>query len=65
MPVILVNDIGDADILMTLRPYYRKRQRVLVEAEQRRMPIYVLRANTINQIEQSLVEIFNLRSDTI
>jgi len=63
VPVILVNDIGDADILMTLRPYYRKRQRVLVEAEQRRMPIYVLRANTINQIEESLVEIFNLRSD--
>ena len=65
VPVILESDVGDADILMTLRPYYRKRQRVLVEAEQRRMPIYVLRANTINQIEQSLVEIFNLRSEPI
>jgi hypothetical protein len=63
VPVILVNEPGEAEIMMTLRPYYRKRQRTLVEAEQRRMPIYVLRANTINQIEQSLVEIFNLRSE--
>jgi predicted RNA-binding protein Jag len=34
-----------------------------LEAEQRGMPIYVLRANTNNQIEQLLADIFNLTID--
>jgi hypothetical protein len=60
VPALLVKEPGDADVLVTLRSYYRKRQRTLVDAENRNMPIYVLRANTINQMQQFLMDLFNL-----
>jgi stage III sporulation protein SpoIIIAA len=60
VPAIVVPDPGEADVLVTLRAYYRKRQRTIVEAENRGMPIYVLRANTINQMQQFLSDLFNL-----
>ncbi len=63
VPVVLVNEIGSADALVTLRSYYRKRQRIIVDAENRGMPIYVLRANTINQMQQFLGDLFNLSAD--
>jgi stage III sporulation protein SpoIIIAA len=55
----------EADVVMTLRTYYRSRQEPVVEAEARGIPIYVLRANTINQMEQSLAEMFNLPQDSV
>jgi stage III sporulation protein SpoIIIAA len=60
VPAIVVKDLVEADALVTLRAYYRGRQQTILEAEQRGMPIYVLRANTNNQIEQLLADIFNL-----
>ena len=60
VPAIVVREIGEADALITLRAYYRSREQTILEAEQRGMPIYVLRANTNNQIEQLLAELFNL-----
>ncbi|MHB1120874.1 MAG: R3H domain-containing nucleic acid-binding protein, partial [Bellilinea sp.] len=60
VPAVVVPNLEEADVLMTLRTYYRSRQHPIVEAEARSMPIYVLRANTINQMEQSLAELFNL-----
>lgn len=60
VPAIVVKDLAEADALVTLRAYYRGRQQTILEAEQRGMPIYVLRANTNNQIEQLLADIFNL-----
>ncbi len=63
-PVVVVNDIGEADILVTLRSYFRKRERTIVDAEQRDLPIYVLRANTVNQMQQLLSDVFNLSVDS-
>ena len=60
VPAIVVKDLTEADALVTLRAYYRGRQQTILEAEQRGLPIYVLRANTNNQIEQLLADIFNL-----
>lgn len=60
VPALIARDVSEADIVMTLRAYYRSRQQPITEAESRGIPIYVLRANTINQMEQSLAEIFNL-----
>ncbi len=64
LPVLVVRDLADAEVLITLRTYYRNRQQPIVEAEDRGMPIYVLRANTISQMEQSLAEMFNLSVET-
>ncbi|MEW5868069.1 MAG: R3H domain-containing nucleic acid-binding protein [Chloroflexota bacterium] len=63
VPALIVNEAGDADVLVTLRAYYRKRQRTIVEAEHRNVPIYVLRANTVNQMQQFLSDLFNLYAD--
>jgi stage III sporulation protein SpoIIIAA len=60
VPAVIGRDVGEADVLVTLRSYYRKRQHAIVDAEHRGMPIYVLRANTINQMEQFLTELFNI-----
>lgn len=60
VPAIVVKDLTEADALVTLRAYYRDRQQPILEAEQRGIPIYVLRANTNNQIEQLLADMFNL-----
>lgn len=63
VPAVIVRDVGEAEVLITLRAYYRSRQKTILEAEQRGMPIFVLRANTTNQMEQSLAELFNLSFD--
>lgn len=58
--VVVVDDVDQADTLVTLRTYYRKRQRVIVDAERRGVPVYVLRANTVNQLQQFLSDLFDL-----
>lgn len=60
VPVIPVKEAGEADVLVTLRSYYRKRQRTIVDAEQRGTPVYVLRANTVSQMERFLSDLFEL-----
>ena len=63
VPAIIVREPGEANALVTLRAYYRDRQQPIVEAEARGMPIYVLRANTIYQVEQFLGDLFNLPTE--
>jgi stage III sporulation protein SpoIIIAA len=62
VPARIVRNLKDADALLTLKRYYRERQQPVVEAEQRGMPIFVLRANTSQQMEQFLADLFNLAS---
>ena len=47
--------MGDADTVMTLRAFYRRKPQALRDAEARGLPIYVLKNNTIPQMEQSLL----------
>jgi stage III sporulation protein SpoIIIAA len=60
VPAIVVKDAGEANALVTLRAHYRDRQQTIVDAEHRGLPIYVLRANTVAQMEQFLSDLFNL-----
>jgi len=62
-PIVVAKSPGEADVLVTLRAYFRKRERTIVEAEARNMPIYVLRSNTVNQMQQFLSDLFNLSTD--
>jgi stage III sporulation protein SpoIIIAA len=64
VPAIVVREPEEADALLTLRAYYRNRQQAIVEAEERGMPIYVLRANTVSQIEQFLLDLYNLPGES-
>ena len=60
VPAVVATDVNEANVLVTLRTYYRNREQTVVEAEQRGMPIYVLRANTVAQVEQFLGDLYNL-----
>ncbi len=60
VPVTVVNSLDEADLLMTLRPYYRDRQSVIVAAEEKGLPIYVLRSNTTAQIEYTLANLLKI-----
>jgi hypothetical protein len=60
VPLILTDSLEEADALMTLKSYYRKRPVVISDAESRGIPIYVLRSNTFTQIENALVDLFGL-----
>ena len=60
VPAVVVTDVNEANVLVTLRTYYRNREQTVIEAEQRGMPIYVLRANTVAQVEQFLSDLYNL-----
>jgi stage III sporulation protein SpoIIIAA len=62
-PIVVAKTPGEADVLVTLRAYFRKRERTIVDAESRNMPIYVLRSNTVNQMQQFLSDLFNLSTD--
>ncbi|MBN1992545.1 MAG: AAA family ATPase [Anaerolineae bacterium] len=65
LPVILVDDLNQADVLMTLKSYYRKRPQPVAEAERLGTPVYVLRSNTVVQIESCLADIFALSAEEI
>ncbi len=62
VPIVISKDLGDAQVMVTLRNYYRKRQRIIVDAERRGMPVHVLRANTVQQMERFLGGLFDLTS---
>ena len=59
-PVVVVRDLENAEAVITLKNYYRKRPQPLAEAEARGVPVYVLRSNTVIQIQQCLADIFGL-----
>ena len=62
VPILIESEVDHAQVVVTLRTHFRKRQRPIVDAENRGVPIYVLRSNTINQMERFLSGLFNLTS---
>ncbi len=63
LPVIIARDPDEADVVMTLKNEYRQKTTALRDAEDRGLPIYVLKSNTIVQMEASLTSIFSLEVD--
>ena len=65
LPIQIVGDVSGADAVLTLKNYYRKRPPIVTDAERRGVPVYVLRANTLAQMEGVLEDLFGVdgRSD--
>jgi stage III sporulation protein SpoIIIAA len=61
VPAVIVRDMKDATLVMTLKNYYRQSAQRLKQAEEQGVPVYVLRNNTITQMERQLANVFNLR----
>jgi hypothetical protein len=55
MPATIIEQLGEADALITMRSYYRRKPQILRDAEDRGIPIYVIRSNTVSQMEQCLL----------
>ncbi|MGC9399209.1 MAG: R3H domain-containing nucleic acid-binding protein [Anaerolineae bacterium] len=60
VPLRIVDALQAADAMVTTKHYYRRRPKVIVDAEQQEIPIYVLRANTAAQMESFLRDLFRL-----
>ncbi|GAB1419995.1 AAA family ATPase [Anaerolineales bacterium] len=60
VPLEVVEDLEMADAVVTLKNYYRKRPRAIVIAEREGKPIFVLRSNTVSQMENFLIDLFKL-----
>ncbi len=60
VPAVFVDSLDDADVLITAKSYYRQRPRTIIDAEQDNVPIYVLRSNSVAQMESCLADLFGL-----
>ena len=68
LQVDVVNDLKEANLVMTSKRHYRKKSQLLRDAEQKGLPIYVIRSDKVAQMEQGLANIFRVEkkhSDSI
>jgi len=63
LPVTLVREPDEADVVITLRNYFKQKPPALRESEERGLPIFVLKSNTLIQVESALTSIFALEVD--
>lgn len=64
LPADIVREVGDADMVLTLKNYYRQKPLTLRQAESDNTPIYILKSNTAAQMESCLNDIFNVGTST-
>jgi hypothetical protein len=63
---ILSERLDDAEVVITDRSYYRRKPQALREAESRGTPIFVLKSNTLLQMQQALLSLEgNNRADPV
>ncbi len=63
LPVVIAREVDEADVVMTLKNEYKQKTPLLRDAEDRALPIYVLKSNTVPQMQASLTSIFSLEID--
>jgi hypothetical protein len=63
VPIEILDDLQDTDVVVTLKSHYRQRPKLLIGAEDEGIPIYVLRSNTATQIQNCLASLFGLDGD--
>jgi stage III sporulation protein SpoIIIAA len=63
VPVTVARDLDEADAVVTLRNYYKRKPAALRDAESGGVPIYVLKTNTVLQMENMLASLFDLEAD--
>src|SRR6266511_1712953 len=60
VPATIVRDMKEATMVMTLKSYYRQGSDRVRQAEDRGVPVYVLRNNTSTQMERQLADVFHI-----
>ncbi len=59
----IVDNLHEATILITSRNYYRRRPQKVRDAENARLPIYVLRSNTPPQMRQLISTLYSMKDN--
>lgn len=60
MPAEITKSLADADAMLILKAYVKSAGRLMQDAEDRQTPVYIVKANTIPQIQKSLREVMHL-----
>lgn len=60
LPLTVVDSLDQANVLVTLKNFYRRRPKLVADAENHGVSIYVLRTNTVSQIEDFLMDLFDM-----
>ncbi|HET6315107.1 MAG TPA: R3H domain-containing nucleic acid-binding protein, partial [Chloroflexota bacterium] len=60
LPAVVVANQHEADVVLTVRNYYRRKPQALRDAEASGVPVHVLRSNSAGNIEQELLHISHL-----
>ena len=63
VPVTVARDLDEADAVVTLRNYYKRKPAALRDAESNGVPIFVLKTNTLLQMQNMLASLFDLEAD--
>ncbi len=58
LPVRVVNNPEGAEMVLTLKNYYRRRPDSLRQAEAAGIPIHILKSNTVTQVKEAMVRVF-------
>ncbi len=58
VPLEIVDDLNRADFVLTLKSRYRKRGSKIREAENRGIPVHIIRSNTYNQVQKFVFDLF-------
>jgi hypothetical protein len=61
LPVAIVREPDEADVVITLKNYYRRKTPRLRNAESQGIPIYIARSNSSTQIASALASVIELR----
>ena len=64
LPIRILHHPEDADLVLTLKNYYRRKDSPIQQAEARGTPVEVLRSNTAAQVRNALSRIYNIEDET-
>jgi hypothetical protein len=60
VPIRIQHHVDDADMVVTLKNYYRRQDSPLRAAEAEGIPISILRSNTVSQVRAFLGRLYNI-----
>jgi len=63
VPVTVARELDEADAVITLRTYYRRKPPALRDAEAGGTPLFVLKTNTLLQMESMLANLYELEAN--
>ncbi len=64
LPVRVLGNLDGADMVVTLKNYYRRRPDSLRQAESGGVPIHILKSNSVTQVKEALTRVFGAERPT-